>query len=71
MIKSVGGVRDALKIRGFIETMPIKDSQDFKKYVRENKPGLDLTQTVNTPSGDTIQVEIGFGVEFFRPFYGL
>jgi hypothetical protein len=30
-----------------------------------------LTQTVTTPSGDTIQVEIGFGVEFFRPFYGI
>ena len=71
MIKSVGGVRDALKIRGFIETMPIKDSQDFQKFVRDNKPGLDLVQTTTTPSGDTIQVEIGFGVEFFRPFYGL
>jgi len=39
--------------------------------VNENKPGLDLTQNVTTPSGDTIQVQIGFGVEFFRPFYGL
>ena len=71
MIQSVGGVRDNMSIRDFVENLPIKDSQDFKKYVRENKPGLDLTQTVNTPSGDTIQVEIGFGVEFFRPFYGL
>jgi hypothetical protein len=51
--------------------MPIKDSQDFRKFINENKPGLDLTQTAITPSGDTIQVEIGFGVEFFRPFYGL
>ena len=71
MIKSVGGVRDALKIRGFIETMPIKDSQDFRKFVKDNKPGLDLTQTVRTPSGEDVQVRIGFGVEFFRPFYGL
>ena len=37
MIKSVGGVRDALKIRGFIETMPIKDSQDFRKFIKDNK----------------------------------
>ncbi len=71
MIKSVGGVRDALKIRSFVEMMPIKDSQDFRKFVKDNKPGLDLTQTVTTPSGENVQVNIGFGVEFFRPFYGL
>jgi hypothetical protein len=71
MIKSFNGVRDALKIRNFIETMPIKDSQDFRKFIKDNKPGLDLTQQVTTPSGDTIQINIGFGVEFFRPFYGL
>jgi hypothetical protein len=71
MIKSFGGTRDALKIRSFIELMPIKDSQDFRKFIQDNKPGLDLTQQVTTPSGDTIQVNIGFGVEFFRPFYGL
>jgi hypothetical protein len=71
MIKSFNGVTDALKIRSFIEMMPIKDSQDFRKFINENKPGLDLTQEVTTPSGDMIQVNIGFGVEFFRPFYGV
>ena len=71
MIKSVGGNREQMAIRSFIESMPIKDSQDFRKFVETNKPGLDLTQTTTTPSGDTIQVQIGFGVEFFRPFYGL
>jgi hypothetical protein len=71
MIKSFGGVRDALKIRSFIETMPIRDSQEFRKFIQNNKPGLDLTQQVTTPSGETIQVNIGFGVEFFRPFYGI
>jgi hypothetical protein len=71
MIKSVGGTKDALKIRSFIETMPIKDSQDFRKFIQNNKPGLDLTQIVTTPSGEDVQVKIGFGVEFFRPFYGI
>ena len=71
MIKSVGGNKEQMSIRQFIESLPIKDSQDFRRYVLENKPGLDLTQTVTTPSGDNIQIEIGFGVEFFRPFYGL
>ena len=71
MIKSFNGVKDALKIRSFIEMMPIRDSQEFRKFIQDNKPGLDLTQEVTTPSGENIQVNIGFGVEFFRPFYGL
>jgi hypothetical protein len=71
MIKSVNGNRDMMEIHNFIERMPIKDSQDFRKYVAKNKPGLDLTQEVTTPSGDVIQAEVVFGVEFFRPFYGI
>ena len=71
MIKSVGGNRSMMEIHNFVERMPIKDSQDFRKFVNENKPGLDLTQKVNTPSGEEIEVEIGLGLEFFRPFYGL
>jgi len=71
MIKSVGGNKEQMSIRQFIESLPIKDSQDFRKYVGENKPGLDLTQTVTTQSGDSVQIEDGFGVDFFRPFYGL
>lgn len=69
MIKSVDGNRDPMNIRNFIEKLPIKDSKDFRKFVSENKPGLDLTKTIRTPSGDEIQVELGFGVEFFRPFF--
>jgi len=71
MIKSVAGNKDPMNIRNFIEKMPIKDSQDFRKYVRENKPGVDLTQTVIAPSGEKVNFIIAFGVEFFRPFYGL
>ncbi len=71
MIKSVNDIREGMQIRGFINKMPIKDSQDFRKFVNTNKPGLDLTQKITTPSGEVIQIEIGFGVEFFRPFYGL
>ena len=55
----------------FVERLPIKDSQDFKKYVKDNTPGLDLKRSVKSPSGESVQVEVGFGVEFFRPFYGL
>ena len=71
MIKSVEGNRDMMNIHNFVDRLPIKDSQDFKKFVKENKPGLDLVKTVKTPSGEDVDVEIGFGVEFFRPFYGI
>ena len=72
MIKSVGGSRNPMEIHGFIENkMPILDSQNFREFYAENKPGLNLTETVQTPSKETIQVQIGFGAEFFRPFYGI
>jgi hypothetical protein len=72
MIKSINGNRNSMEIHSFIENkMPIKDSQDFKKFYLKNKPGLDLTQTIETPSKEVIQTEVGFGVEFFRPFYGI
>jgi len=72
MIKSVDGNRDPMQIRSFIvDKMPIKDSQEFKKYVIKNKPGLDLTQKIIAPSGEEITTNVGFGVEFFRPFYGI
>jgi hypothetical protein len=71
MIKSVEGNKDLMNTHNFVDRLPIKDSQDFRKFVEENKPGVNLTQTINTPSGDITQIEIGFGVGFFRPFYGL
>jgi hypothetical protein len=72
MIKSINGNRDIMTMHNFIESkMPISDSYDFKKYANDHRPQLDLTQTVETPSKEMIQVEIGFGAEFFRPFYGL
>jgi hypothetical protein len=71
MIKSVKGNRDPMNIRNFIENMPIVDSQNFRKYVKDNRPGLDLKQIAKAPSGEEVQFYIGFGVEFFRPFYGV
>ena len=72
MIKSINGNRNPMEIHSFIENkMPIKDSQEFRKFINNNKPGLDLVQTIKAPSGVEIQVEIGFGAEFFRPFYGI
>lgn len=71
MIKSVNGNKDMMLIHNFVENLPIKDSQEFRKYVNDKKPSLDLTRKAIAPSGEEIQFEIGFGVEFFRPFYGI
>lgn len=71
MIKSIAGNRDPMNIHNFVEKMPIKDSQEFRKFVKDNKPNLDLVKSVTAPSGELVNVEIGFGVEFFRPFYGI
>jgi hypothetical protein len=71
MIQSINGNRDKLQIYEFIQNLPIKDSQNFKKFVAENKPGLDLIIDITTPSGEVVPIFVDFGVEFFRPFYGL
>jgi len=37
--------------------------------MEENEPKLDLTRTVIAPSGEKLTVTVGFGVDFFRPFF--
>ena len=70
LIKSLNGNRNPMEIHSFIENkMQYTDSQDFQDFVDENRPGLDLSTKVTAPSGEEVQVYIGFGAEFFRPFY--
>jgi len=71
VVKEIDGNRDPMTISQFIQTMPIKDSQEIRKVVRKNAPELDLNVKVMTPSNEEIGVRINFGVEFFRPFYGI
>ena len=71
MVKEIDGNREPMTIAQFIQTMPIRDSQSIRKIVRENSPSLDLTIPVLTPSNEEINARITFGVEFFRPFYGI
>lgn len=70
-IKSVKGNRDMMNIHNFVQQLPIVDSQSFRKHITDNKPGIDLKRKAIAPSGKEVQYTIGFGVEFFRPFYGL
>lgn len=71
LIQSVDGDKDRLKIHNFVKNMHVKDSQTFRKYVTDNTPQLNLERTVKTPSNEEIPFTIGFGDDFFRPFYGL
>ncbi len=71
LIQTVEGNKDPMNIRNFIEKLPILDSQNFRKYYNKIKPGVDLRHEVNAPSGEKVRFTIDFGVEFFRPFYGI
>jgi hypothetical protein len=70
-IQSIAGNKDPMNKRNFIERLPIIDSQKFRKYYNEVKPGVDLRHEVIAPSGEKVRFSIDFGVEFFRPFYGI
>ncbi len=71
MIISIDGNEDRNFISTFIEKMPIMDSKHIRKFMSENEPGLDLKKEVIAPSGEKVVVDITFGVEFFRPFFGI
>lgn len=68
-IISVGGSEDKGEIAKFVESMPIADSKFIKTFMNENEPRLDLKRDVMAPSGERLTVNVGFGVEFFRPFF--
>jgi hypothetical protein len=68
-IIEINGVQDRSEISKFIDQMPIADSKYIRKFMDENEPKLDLTRTVIAPSGEKLTVNVGFGVDFFRPFF--
>jgi len=68
-IVELDGNSDKAEIAKFVEQMPIMDSKYIQKFLAENEPKLDMTKYVITPSGEKLQVNVGFGVDFFRPFF--
>lgn len=68
-IIEVDGSTDKSVIAKFVESMPIADSKFVRKFMNENEPRLDMTKTIMAPSGEKLTVNVGFGVEFFRPFF--
>lgn len=70
-IVEINGKRDLSEISVFSENMPIADSKYIRKFLSENEPGLDLNKTTNAPSGERVNFNVAFGVEFFRPFFAI
>jgi hypothetical protein len=68
-IIEVNGTTDKAEIAKFVEQMPILDSKFIRKFMNDNEPRLDLSRVVITPSGEKMTVNVGFGVDFFRPFF--
>jgi hypothetical protein len=68
-IVELDGNPDKVEIAKFVEQMPIMDSKYIQKFLAENEPKLDMTKYVITPSGEKLLVNVGFGVDFFRPFF--
>lgn len=68
-IVELGGTTDKNEISNAIESLPIMDSKFIRNYLAENEPRLDLQRVVIAPSGEKLTVNVGFGAEFFRPFF--
>ena len=68
-IVEANGVTERGEIARFIDQMPIADSKYIRKFLDDNEPKLDLKKTVVAPSGEKLTVNVGFGVDFFRPFF--
>mgnify|MGYP000754483006 CR=1 FL=1 len=68
-IIETNGSTDKGEIAKFIESMPIADSKFIRKFMEDNEPRLDMKRIVMTPSGERLTVNVGFGVDFFRPFF--
>jgi len=68
-IVEVNGVTDRAEIVKFVESMPIGDSKFIRQFMNQNEPRLDMTREAIAPSGEKLTVNVGFGVEFFRPFF--
>ena len=68
-IVEINGTSDKSEIAKFVDQMPIADSKFIKNFIDKNESRLDLNRTVMTPSGEQLTVNVGFGVDFFRPFF--
>ena len=70
-IVSVDGETNREQISKFVNQLPIMDSKELRKFLRRCEPELDLLKTIMAPSGEKVTIDVTFGAEFFRPFFGI
>ena len=70
-IMEINGDRDKMNIAREIQTLPIKDSQVIRTFLKDAEPGLELDRVATAPSGQEVKFTISFGMSFFRPFFGI
>ena len=70
-IIDIDGEVDPMTLSATIHTLPLKDAQAVKKFLSQVQPGLDVTRTTTAPSGKEVKFTLNFGLNFFRPFFGL
>jgi len=68
-IIEANGTTDKGEIAKLIDQMPIADSKHIRQFMDDNEPRLDMRRVVIAPSGEKLTVNVGFGVDFFRPFF--
>jgi len=68
-IVEANGTTDKGEIAKLIEQMPIADSKFIRQFMDDNEPRLDMKRVIIAPSGEKLTVNVGFGVDFFRPFF--
>jgi hypothetical protein len=68
-IVEANGTTDKGEIAKLIEQMPIADSKFIRQFMDDNEPRLDMRRVIIAPSGERLTVNVGFGVDFFRPFF--
>ncbi len=68
-IVEIDGSTDKSVIAKFVESMPILDSKFIRNFMNLNEPRLDMTRMLIAPSGEKLTVNVGFGADFFRPFF--
>lgn len=70
-IVEIDGKRDKGEIGNFVNSLPIKESKLIQKFIGECEPSINLKKSVYAPSGEKVDFQLAFGVEFFRPFFSL
>ena len=71
LVVEIDGDRNLMSISQQINSLPIVYSQFIRKFLEKIQPGIDLSKTAKSPSGEIVNYTIEFGFNFFRPFFGV